>query len=54
MLGDKAMIAPNCVKNWMSAEPSQSFQTAATGSNRSASQSASNKMRWRIESGSTG
>jgi transposase len=41
MLGDKAYDRPNCARNWINAEPGRSFQTAATGSNRSASASAS-------------
>jgi transposase len=53
MLATRPMIAPNCAKNWMNAEPSRPFQTAAIASDRTASQSAS-MLRGRTRVPSTG
>ena len=41
MLATRHTTAPNCARNWMSAEPSRLFQIAATGNNHSASASVS-------------
>ena len=54
MLGDKAYDSAECARNWMNAEPGRSFQTAATGSNRSTSANASTSFAGASKLHSTG